>query len=303
MERQVILSLSGEGCATAAVPAEIDVRAGDLCVCEWRDAQVMGRCRGPRAATPGDAALNAPLLPATRLLRLATSADRKRERANDELAAQALKAFGVECAGAPQAVRPVAARFTLDRKRLTIFYLAERPYDGRRNAASLKRRFGAEVEMRQAGVRDESALLGGLGTCGRATCCSTWMRHFPPVNVRMAKTQELALNPAGINGGCGRLKCCLRYEYEGYREAAAALPREGDQVTLADGGEGRVCGRDIMRGELKLRMSDGRTVRAKAAEVAERQQIPEPAPAGLEEERDDVDRSNQWAESEAAGPA
>lgn len=303
MERHAILSLPGQGCFTADVPAGLDPRAGAICVCECRGAQELGRCRGLHETAPASPATAAPPVPEIRLLRLATGEDLERERTNEDLAGQALKAFAVECAGAPQEVRPVAARFTLDRRRLAIFYLAERPYDGRRNAASLRRRFGAEVEMRQVGVRDESALLGGLGSCGRATCCATWMRHFHAVNVRMAKAQDLALNPAGINGGCGRLKCCLRYEYEGYREAAAALPREGDMVSLADGGEGRVCGRDILRGVLTLRTAEGRTVRASAADVTARPETPAPAPAGAEEEKEDADQSSQWTEPEAAGPA
>lgn len=303
MERHAILSLPWQGCFTAVVPAGMDLQAGAVCVCECRGAEDLGRCRGLRETAPAGPADGALPLPEVRLLRLATREDRERERMNEELAGQALKAFAVECAGAPQAVRPVAARFTLDRRRLSLCYLAERPYDGRRNAHSLQRRFGAEVEMRQVGVRDESALLGGIGSCGRATCCATWMRHFHAVNVRMAKAQDLALNPAGINGGCGRLKCCLRYEYEGYRDAAAALPREGDLVALADGGEGCVRGRDILRGVLTLRTAEGRTLQAKATEVTVRREPAAAPPAGAEEEKEDADQSSQWTEPEAAGPA
>ena len=210
MPRLVTVALPETRCFAATLPDGLAVAAGTPCVVEHDGAPELCRvrlvlddddCRDARLAAPS-----------ARVLRLATDDDLARGATNGQLATQAMEQFDREVANAPQGVHAVAARFSLDRSRLLVVYHADQRFDARRAAAGLKRRFQAETEARQVGIRDEAGVLGGLGTCGRATCCATWLQRFSPVNVRMAKAQGLSLNPGTINGSCGRLKCCLAYE-------------------------------------------------------------------------------------------
>ena len=217
--RYVTCSLPGTRCFAAAVPEGLGVRVGADCV-----VQTAGGPEFCRIRLVLDEAAGGP--PAGPVLRLATAEDQARERTNRALAEEAIRLFDAEVAAAPQGVHAVSARFNLDRSRLALLYHANQRFDARRAAAALNRRYRSAVEARQIGIRDETATLGGIGSCGRAVCCATWLRAFRPVNVRMAKAQDLSLNPAAINGCCGRLKCCLRYELA-LPEAAAA--GEGDE--------------------------------------------------------------------------
>ncbi len=118
--------------------------------------------------------------------------------------------------------------FSLNSKRATFYFTANGRVDFRQLVRELSKRFSSRVRMVQVGARDESALLGGLGICGRTLCCSTWLKDFKPISIQMAKRQELSLNPSKISGQCGRLLCCLAYEDHNYRskKAKAAPPKE-----------------------------------------------------------------------------
>jgi cell fate regulator YaaT (PSP1 superfamily) len=126
----------------------------------------------------------------------------------------------------------------------------------------LARAFRTRIELRQIGVRDEAALLGGVGRCGRELCCSTWLPELKPVSLQLAKDQRLSLNPAQISGCCGRLMCCLMYEHQTYVEARRRFPREGKTLRTANGPE-RVLSVDIWRERVVLRDAEGerRTLR------------------------------------------
>ncbi len=126
-----------------------------------------------------------------------------------------------------------------DRRLLVVQFAAEGRVDFRELLRDLSRVLHLRVELRQIGVRDETAVRGGLGCCGRPFCCATFLADFQSINVRLAKEQGLSLNPVNISGVCGRLKCCLRYEAEGYRELRRELPRPGSLVLTPDG-EGKV---------------------------------------------------------------
>ena len=139
-----------------------------------------------------------------------------------------------------------------DRKKITFFFTAERRVDFRQLVRDLAGRFRTRVELRQIGVRDEAARLGGIGSCGRELCCSTWLEDFKPVSTQAAKTQDLPLNPVRLSGQCGRLKCCLNYELEQYMAALARFPRAGDRVS-AGNTTGRVRSVDIFRDVVLIR--------------------------------------------------
>lgn len=124
---------------------------------------------------------------------------------------------------------------TLRRNRMTFYFTAEQRVDFRELVKDLASRFQTRIELRQIGVRDHAKRVDGCGPCGRAFCCSTWMRSFHPVTLKMAREQELSLNPAKISGACGRLMCCLSYELAQYRDSAAKLPPVGTRIRTGKG--------------------------------------------------------------------
>ncbi len=148
------------------------------------------------------------------------------------------------------------AEWQFDRNKLIIYFTAEKRVDFRELVRDLARTFRTRIELKQIGVRDEAALLGGVGRCGRELCCSTWLPELKPVSLQLAKDQRLSLNPAQISGCCGRLMCCLMYEHRTYVEARRRFPREGRKIRTAHGEE-RVVAVDIWADTVSLRDAEG----------------------------------------------
>jgi cell fate regulator YaaT (PSP1 superfamily) len=148
------------------------------------------------------------------------------------------------------------AEWQFDRNKLIIYFTAEKRVDFRQLVRDLARTFRARIELKQIGVRDEAALLGGVGRCGRELCCSTWLPELRPVSLQLAKDQRLSLNPAQISGCCGRLMCCLMYEHRTYVEARRRFPREGRTVRTSRGEE-KVVAVDIWQDTVSLRAPGG----------------------------------------------
>ncbi len=148
------------------------------------------------------------------------------------------------------------AEWQFDRKKLIIYFTAERRVDFRELVRDLARTFRTRIELKQIGVRDEAALLGGVGRCGRELCCSTWLPELKPVSLQLAKDQRLSLNPAQISGCCGRLMCCLMYEHQTYVEARRRFPREGKTLRTSVGPE-KVVSVDIWRERVVLKGQEG----------------------------------------------
>ncbi len=144
------------------------------------------------------------------------------------------------------------AEWQWDRKKLTFYFTAEKRVDFRDLVRDLATTFKARIELRQIGVRDEAARLGGVGRCGKEYCCSTWLRSLDPISLALAKDQHLSLNPAQISGGCGRLLCCLKYEHEFYVTTRKRFPKEGKTVRTSRGVE-KVVAIDIFRERVFLR--------------------------------------------------
>ena len=144
------------------------------------------------------------------------------------------------------------AEWQWDRKKLTFYFTAEKRVDFRDLVRDLATTFKARIELRQIGVRDEAARLGGVGRCGKEYCCSTWLRSLDPISLALAKDQHLSLNPAQISGGCGRLLCCLKYEHEFYVTTRKRFPKEGKTVRTSRGAE-KVIAIDIFRERVFLR--------------------------------------------------
>jgi len=151
-------------------------------------------------------------------------------------------------------------------ERIVVYYLAEGRVDFRELVRTLASDFQTRIEMRQIGVRDEAKLLADYGDCGKPVCCNTHLSEMPPVSMKMAKLQKATLDPTKISGRCGRLKCCLRYEYDTYRDLQRELPRIGAQI-VTQNGKAKVLGQEILANQLLVETEDNRRVLINASEV------------------------------------
>lgn len=208
-------------------------------------------------------------LPDRKIVRLATEREvrtlRRHRREEDRVRAgtrETVASLGLR-------MKVSEAEWQFDRRKLTIYFTAERRVNFAELVRRLARRFRTRIELRQIGVRDEAALIGGIGRCGRELCCSTWLPELKPVSLQLAKDQSLSLNPAQISGCCGRLMCCLMYEHRTYVEARRRFPREGKTLRTAQGRE-RVLKVDIW-GETVVLRGEGGERRTLALEALERE--------------------------------
>lgn len=209
-----------------------DVQAGDFVIVETARGRQMGQIMGFIQAE--DQKYRRILRPATaRDLVLAQEWETKQDSALQVCQERA------DAMGGFNEVKFLAARYNYDGTALTFLYSAEDKVDTTRLGRELHRHFAAQVDMRQIGPRDVAKLLGGYGACGAERCCSTFLTDFSPISIKMAKAQGISLNPTEITGMCGRLRCCLVYEYEQYVQARKALPRRNKKVGTPFG-EGKV---------------------------------------------------------------
>lgn len=153
------------------------------------------------------------------------------------------------------------SHYSYDGKLVTVQFTADGRVDFRELVKELSKALNTRIELRQIGVRDEAAIHGGIGVCGRALCCCTFLKEFASINVRMAKSQDLSLNPSTISGLCGRLKCCLKYEHEGYQQLDRDMPRRGDVCECPEG-RGRITDRNLLTQEVVVHLDGtGRCIR------------------------------------------
>ena len=151
-------------------------------------------------------------------------------------------------------------------ERVVFYYLAEKRVDFRELVKSMAREFNTRIEMRQIGVRDEAKLLADYGDCGKPVCCNTHLNEMPPVSMKMAKLQKATLDPNKISGRCGRLKCCLRYEYDTYEAHRKELPKIGATVVTKEG-SGKVLSQELLSRKLLIGFEDGRRVMTDESEI------------------------------------
>ena len=156
----------------------------------------------------------------------------------------------------------------LDGSKIIFYFVSEGWVDFRALVKDLAGAFKTRIEMRQVGVRNEAKMIGGLGTCGREFCCCSFLKEFEPVSVKMAKEQNLALNPQKISGACGRLMCCLAYEVDTYSELRKDLPKVGKRV-ITPQGPGKVMQQSIINQRLKVTLDDGKEVEVGSDEIRE----------------------------------
>lgn len=189
--------------------------------------------------------------PLKKVLRVATEEDKKiywdnKNKEKDALAIclQKVQQHNLD-------MKLIDVEYTFDNNKIIFYFTADGRVDFRELVKDLASVFKTRIELRQIGVRDESKMIGGVGPCGRALCCSSFLGDFAPVSIKMAKEQSLSLNPAKISGICGRLMCCLKYEQEAYEYARRIVPRVGSIVDTAEG-KGEVVGNNILKEQVRV---------------------------------------------------
>lgn len=217
------------------------------------------------------------VLPLKKVVRVATEKDKKNVAENKELAKKALNLCIEKITKHKLDMNLVDVEYTFDRNKVVFYFTAEGRIDFRHLVKDLAALFKTRIELRQIGVRDEAKLLGGIGPCGRMLCCSTFLGDFEPVSIKMAKDQNLSLNPAKISGLCGRLMCCLKYENDTYEEAKRQLPDYGSEVKTSYG-LGRVVGLNILEKVIKVKIYESdNTLEFSLEELNEQKIISVPA--------------------------
>ena len=163
----------------------------------------------------------------------------------------------------------IKVEYTFDGKKIMFYFTADGRVDFRELVKDLASVFRTRIELRQVGVRDEAKLIGGIGMCGRELCCSTFLPSFAPVTIKMAKEQNLSLNPTKISGICGRLMCCLKNEQESYEYLNSNLPDVGEKVKTFDGFEGEVTSVNVIKQEVKIVVEEDEEREIKTYNVSE----------------------------------
>ena len=190
--------------------------------------------------------------PLKAIIRIATPEDDAREARNREKEKEAYKICIEKIKKHNLSMKLIKVEYTFDNNKVLFYFTADGRIDFRELVKDLAAVFKTRIELRQIGVRDETKILGGIGSCGRPLCCATYMPEFVPVSIKMAKEQNLSLNPTKISGVCGRLMCCLKNEQETYEELNSHLPNVGDYVTTPEKLKGEVSSVNVLRQLVKV---------------------------------------------------
>ena len=190
--------------------------------------------------------------PLKSVIRLATNEDRRIEERNREKEKEAFQICLEKIRKHKLEMKLIDAEYTFDNNKVLFYFTADGRIDFRELVKDLAAVFRTRIELRQIGVRDETKIRGGIGICGRELCCHTYLSEFAPVSIKMAKEQNLSLNPTKISGVCGRLMCCLTNEQETYEKLNSRLPSTGDTVTTPEGLKGEVQSLSVLRQLVKV---------------------------------------------------
>ena len=234
-------------------PLDLDIKKGSHVIVETARGIEYGTVVGDVKEVE-DEKVVAPL---KSVLRIATEKDDEQEKKNKEkekdafkICLEKIKKHGLE-------MKLIDAEYTFDNNKVLFYFTADGRVDFRELVKDLASVFKTRIELRQIGVRDETKIRGGIGICGRPLCCHTHQSDFIPVSIKMAKEQNLSLNPTKISGVCGRLMCCLKYEEDTYEELNRKLPGVGDYVTTSDGLKGEVVGVNVLRQLVRVVVEEG----------------------------------------------
>jgi cell fate regulator YaaT (PSP1 superfamily) len=251
----------------------LQLGVGDPVIVESERGLALGTVATPAAPWLPESSARRPL----RIVRRAEDRDLAQEDENLERSRETHRLCAEILRSHRLPMKLVKVEHSFDGTRATIYFFAENRIDFRELVRDLSGQLHVRVEMKQIGARDETKLVGAIGPCGRELCCSSWLREFHAVSVKMAKEQDLSLNPSKLAGMCGRLKCCLRYEYETYLEIKRSLPRIGTKV-LSVKGDGVVVRIVPLRESVVIRRDeDGLEVQATLEDLVLPKAPPPPA--------------------------
>lgn len=229
-------------------PGDQDVKKADHVIVETARGQEYGTVVGVPREVPEEEIVQ-PLKP---IIRIATEQDDEKAVKNKEKEKEAFKICLEKISNRDLQMKLIDAEYTFDNNKLLFYFTADGRVDFRELVKDLASVFKTRIELRQIGVRDEAKIRGGIGICGRPLCCHAHLSDFIPVSIKMAKEQNLSLNPTKISGVCGRLMCCLKHEEETYEELNKGLPNVGDFVTTKDGSKGEVHSVNVLRQLVKV---------------------------------------------------
>ena len=230
-------------------PAGLEVQPGQGVIVETSRGLEYGECAQGNTQVEEETVVQ-PLRP---LVRIATEEDEKTVEKNREKEAKAFQICQEKIAAHGLEMKLVEAEYSFEGNKVLFFFTAEGRVDFRALVKDLASTIHARIELRQIGVRDEAKMLGGLGICGRPFCCAQFLDEFQPVSIKMAKTQNLSLNPTKISGTCGRLMCCLKYEQEAYEDLVKHTPKQESFVETPDGA-GTVSSVNLLRQQVQVRL-------------------------------------------------
>ena len=234
-------------------PKSLDIKAGDHVIVETaRGVEYGSVVLGPREVE--DSRVVQPL---KEVIRIATAKDKSREENNRRKEKEAFQICLKKIADRKLEMKLIDTEYTFDNSKVLFYFTADGRVDFRELVKDLAAVFKTRIELRQIGVRDETKILGGIGICGRPLCCHTYLSDFAPVSIKMAKEQNLSLNPAKISGTCGRLMCCLKNEQETYEYLNKKLPNNGDTVMTPEGLKGEVQSVSVLRQTVKVLVEAG----------------------------------------------
>ena len=229
-------------------PADLEIKAGDHVIVETARGIEFGEVvLGAREVNEGKV-----IQPLKSVIRMANKNDEEIERRNKEKEKEAFQICLQKIKKHELQMKLIDAEYTFDNNKVLFYFTADGRIDFRELVKDLASVFKTRIELRQIGVRDESKIMGGIGICGRALCCHSYLSEFIPVSIKMAKEQNLSLNPTKISGVCGRLMCCLKNEEETYEDLNSRLPGIGDYVTTDDGLKGEVHSVSVLRQLVKV---------------------------------------------------
>ncbi|MCI9217543.1 stage 0 sporulation family protein [Lachnospiraceae bacterium 42-17] len=229
-------------------PGKLEIQTGDKVIVETaRGVEFGSVVMGPKSVD--DKQITQPLKP---VIRIATKEDVRKEEKNREKEKEAFEICLEKIRRHELDMKLIDAEYTFDNNKVLFYFTADGRIDFRELVKDLASVFRTRIELRQIGVRDETKIRGGIGICGRPLCCHTYLAEFAPVSIKMAKEQNLSLNPTKISGVCGRLMCCLTNEQETYEELNSRLPGNGDHVTTPDGLKGDVHSVNVLRQLVKV---------------------------------------------------
>lgn len=229
-------------------PGKFEIKQGSHVIVETARGIEYGRVvSGPKEVKDEDV-----VQPLKSVIRLATAQDRKVVEKNKQKEKDAFKICQEKIRKHGLEMKLVDVEYTFDGNKILFYFTADGRIDFRELVKDLAAVFRTRIELRQIGVRDETKIKGGIGICGRPLCCSTYLTEFSAVSIKMAKEQNLSLNPTKISGVCGRLMCCLTNEEETYEQLNSQLPSVGDTVTTEDGLTGVVHSLSVLRKQVKV---------------------------------------------------